>query len=146
MNSTTLMSISYDYLPATFVDQHSSLLLPVNTTFETLSVSSSLSSSLYTSSKPSATASSSSSSLDVMHNELPYPIRDSLYIVIPLTIVYSIIFLTGVLGNIITCIVISRNKSMHTATNYYLFSLAVSDLLLLFSGEFFFIKFLFIFG
>lgn len=63
-----------------------------------------------------------------------HPVRDSLYIVIPLTIVYSIIFLTGMLGNIITCVVISRNKSMHTATNYYLFSLAVSDLLLLLSG------------
>lgn len=29
---------------------------------------------------------------------------------------------------------IARNKCMHTATNYYLFSLAVSDLLLLVSG------------
>ncbi|KAH9392547.1 G-protein coupled receptor, partial [Tyrophagus putrescentiae] len=37
-------------------------------------------------------------------------------------------------GNICTCIVIARNKYMHTATNYYLFSLAVSDLLLLVLG------------
>lgn len=62
------------------------------------------------------------------------PIRDSLYIVIPITVVYALIFITGVIGNVSTCIVISRNKSMHTATNYYLFSLAVSDLLLLISG------------
>lgn len=62
------------------------------------------------------------------------PIRDSLYIVIPITVVYALIFITGVIGNVTTCIVISRNKSMHTATNYYLFSLAVSDLLLLISG------------
>lgn len=68
-------------------------------------------------------------------NYYEYPIRGSLYNVIPLTVIYSIIFLTGMLGNIITCIVISRNKTMHTATNYYLFSLAISDLLLLISGK-----------
>ncbi|XP_014475725.1 PREDICTED: neuromedin-U receptor 2-like [Dinoponera quadriceps] len=60
--------------------------------------------------------------------------RDSLYIVIPVTVMYASIFLTGIIGNVSTCIVIARNKSMHTATNYYLFSLAVSDLLLLVSG------------
>ncbi|GLV45153.1 Pyrokinin 1 receptor [Carabus blaptoides fortunei] len=62
------------------------------------------------------------------------PQRDSLYVVIPITVIYAIIFLTGVVGNVSTCIVIARNKSMHTATNYYLFSLAVSDLLLLVTG------------
>ncbi|XP_049800119.1 pyrokinin-1 receptor-like [Schistocerca nitens] len=62
------------------------------------------------------------------------PKRDPLYIVVPITIIYAVIFLTGIIGNISTCIVISRNKHMHTATNYYLFSLAVSDLLLLVSG------------
>ena len=62
------------------------------------------------------------------------PRRDSLYIVIPITIIYVIIFLTGVAGNVVTCIVISKNRCMHTATNYYLCSLALSDLLLLVSG------------
>ncbi|KAF5284458.1 hypothetical protein FQR65_LT13536 [Abscondita terminalis] len=62
------------------------------------------------------------------------PKRDSLYIVVPITLLYASIFITGLLGNICTCIVISRNKCMHTATNYYLFSLAISDLLLLISG------------
>ncbi|XP_029160963.1 pyrokinin-1 receptor-like isoform X2 [Nylanderia fulva] len=60
--------------------------------------------------------------------------RDSLYVVLPITVIYVVIFLTGLIGNISTCVVIARNKSMHTATNYYLFSLAVSDLLLLVSG------------
>ncbi|XP_014472059.1 PREDICTED: neuromedin-U receptor 2-like isoform X2 [Dinoponera quadriceps] len=60
--------------------------------------------------------------------------RDPLYIVLPITVIYVVIFFTGVIGNISTCVVIARNKSMHTATNYYLFSLAVSDLLLLVSG------------
>lgn len=60
--------------------------------------------------------------------------RDSLYVVIPITVLYVIIFFSGLIGNVSTCIVIARNKSMHTATNYYLFSLAISDLLLLISG------------
>lgn len=62
------------------------------------------------------------------------PKRDPLYVVIPITFIYMIIFISGVIGNISTCIVISKNRSMHTATNYYLFSLAVSDFLLLLSG------------
>lgn len=62
------------------------------------------------------------------------PKRDSLYVVVPVTVIYVTICLTGLIGNVSTCVVISRNKSMHTATNYYLFSLAISDLLLLLSG------------
>ncbi|XP_051862630.1 neuromedin-U receptor 1 isoform X2 [Drosophila albomicans] len=55
-------------------------------------------------------------------------------LLIVLTVCYAIIFVAGVLGNLITCIVISRNNFMHTATNFYLFNLAVSDLILLVSG------------
>ncbi|XP_018571456.1 pyrokinin-1 receptor-like, partial [Anoplophora glabripennis] len=62
------------------------------------------------------------------------PKRDPLYIIIPISVIYVITFILGVLGNVSTCVVIARNKSMHTATNYYLFSLAISDLLLLTSG------------
>jgi len=54
---------------------------------------------------------------------------------VALVTVYSVIFLTGIAGNVCTCIVIVRNKRMHTATNYYLFSLAVSDLLTLVLGQ-----------
>lgn len=60
--------------------------------------------------------------------------RDPLFIVLPITFIYILIFITGVIGNISTCIVIAKNRSMHTATNYYLFSLAISDFLLLLSG------------
>lgn len=66
----------------------------------------------------------------------PEDVRDALWIVIPISIIYSTIFVIGVLGNVITCFVISKNKSMHTATNYYLFSLAISDLLLLLTGNY----------
>uniref|UniRef100_A0A0K8V9T9 Neuromedin-U receptor 2 n=1 Tax=Bactrocera latifrons TaxID=174628 RepID=A0A0K8V9T9_BACLA len=79
------------------------------------------------------------------------PTRDPLEIVIPVTIIYSLIFVSGVIGNISTCIVIKKNRSMHTATNYYLFSLAISDFLLLLSGvpqEMYFIwsKYPYVFG
>lgn len=67
---------------------------------------------------------------NVIHFE-PEP----LFVLILVTICYSLIFIAGILGNVITCTVISRNKSMHTATNYYLFNLAISDLILLLSGK-----------
>ena len=52
-----------------------------------------------------------------------------------MTIIYVTMFVTGVVGNLAVCFVIIRNRSMHTATNYYLFSLAVSDLIILLLGE-----------
>lgn len=58
-----------------------------------------------------------------------------LKLVLPITLVYVMIFVTGVFGNVVTCIVIRRNPVMQTATNYYLFNLAISDLLLLILGE-----------
>lgn len=64
-----------------------------------------------------------------------FDVANSEIILVLLTVIYVIIFITGVLGNVVTCIVIARNKGMHTAVNYYLFSLAVSDLLLLISGK-----------
>lgn len=70
----------------------------------------------------------------ICSEEIYGPKRDELYIVLPISVIYLVIFITGTVGNITTCIVIYRNKSLHTATNYYLFSLAVSDLVLLVSG------------
>lgn len=60
---------------------------------------------------------------------------ESSTLLIVLTVCYALIFVAGVLGNLITCIVIARNNFMHTATNFYLFNLAVSDLILLVSGK-----------
>lgn len=62
------------------------------------------------------------------------PVREDLSTLLSLTIVYSLILFTGVIGNICTCIVIVKNKYLHTSVNYYLFSLACSDLLLLILG------------
>nr|NP_996140.1 capability receptor, isoform B [Drosophila melanogaster]Q8ITC7.3 RecName: Full=Neuropeptides capa receptor; AltName: Full=Cap2b receptor; AltName: Full=Capability receptor [Drosophila melanogaster]pir/JC7913/ capa receptor (CG14575) - fruit fly (Drosophila sp.) [Drosophila sp. (in: flies)]AAN10046.1 putative Cap2b receptor [Drosophila melanogaster]AAO20968.1 G-protein coupled receptor [Drosophila melanogaster]AAS65092.1 capability receptor, isoform B [Drosophila melanogaster] len=57
-----------------------------------------------------------------------------LYKAVLITIIFGGIFITGVVGNLLVCIVIIRHSAMHTATNYYLFSLAVSDLLYLLFG------------
>jgi hypothetical protein len=50
---------------------------------------------------------------------------------IPLTITYVAMAITGIIGNLSVCCVILRIPYMRSATNYYLFSLAVSDLLIL---------------
>nr|XP_014717995.2 neuromedin-U receptor 1 [Equus asinus] len=52
----------------------------------------------------------------------------------PICVTYLLIFVVGAVGNGLTCLVILRHKAMHTPTNYYLFSLAVSDLLVLLLG------------
>ena len=62
------------------------------------------------------------------------PKRQELYKVIPVTVIYIVIFVTGIIGNICTCIVIARNRFMQTATNYYLFNLAIADLMVLLLG------------
>ena len=54
---------------------------------------------------------------------------------IPLTIIYVAMAITGIIGNISVCWVILRIPYMRSATNYYLFSLAVSDLLILLLGN-----------
>ena len=56
-------------------------------------------------------------------------------VVVPITVVYVLIFVSGLVGNVAVCAVIIRNTSMHTATNCYLFSLAVSDLTVLLFGS-----------
>ncbi|OWK12001.1 NMUR2 [Cervus elaphus hippelaphus] len=60
------------------------------------------------------------------------PRRSHLFL--PVTVVYALIFVVGVVGNLLVCLVILRHQTMKTPTNYYLFSLAVSDLLVLLLG------------
>ncbi|NXG55150.1 NMUR1 protein, partial [Hemiprocne comata] len=60
------------------------------------------------------------------------PRRSSFFV--PVCVIYLLIFVVGAVGNTLTCIVILRHRFMRTPTNYYLFSLAVSDLLVLLLG------------
>lgn len=84
------------------------------------------------SSSPAAAAEQATSGLDL--ELLLGPRRQDLVKVIPVTIIYALIFVTGLVGNVSTCVVIARNHYMHTATNYCLFNLAVSDLMMLLLG------------
>ena len=70
---------------------------------------------------------------DLFYDE-PLPGQAPLHVIIPMTVLYSATFIISAFGNTVTCIVIVQNSYMHTATNYYLLSLAVSDLLLLVTG------------
>lgn len=73
-------------------------------------------------------------SLEQYLQEMRGPKQLPLNIAIPFTIFNLVIFVTGIVGNISVCVVIVKHSSMHTATNYYLFSLAISDLTMLIFG------------
>lgn len=60
------------------------------------------------------------------------PLRSPMFF--PVCVTYLAIFMVGILGNSLTCAVILRYRVMQTPTNYYLLSLAVSDLLVLVLG------------
>lgn len=47
-------------------------------------------------------------------------------------VIFSLMAVIGLVGNIVSCIIIVKNKEMHTEINCYLFSLAISDLIILF--------------
>lgn len=44
---------------------------------------------------------------------------------------YVIIFIIGVIGNILVCLVVCRQRKMKNITNYFIVNLAVSDLAVL---------------
>lgn len=56
-------------------------------------------------------------------------------VLLPMTAVYCVIAVGGAVGNVLTCLVVAKNRTMRTSTNYYLVNLAVADLLTLFIGE-----------
>ena len=62
------------------------------------------------------------------------PLTPLNYYSIPLltaiTVACTLLFLVGVVGNVMTILVVSKYRDMHTTTNLYLCSMAVSDLLI----------------
>ena len=59
-------------------------------------------------------------------NNMP---KDSFYYI--RLVCYVIIFIVGVVGNILVCLVVCRQRKMKNVTNYFIFNLAVSDLFVL---------------
>ena len=53
----------------------------------------------------------------------------------PITVVYCILLVTGVIGNFFTCFVIAKKRYMHNATNFYLLNLSIADLISSCVGE-----------
>ena len=53
---------------------------------------------------------------------------------IPGTVFQSAIFLAGVAGNMMVVVTVKGTKSLHTTTNCYLVSLAISDMITLLSS------------
>lgn len=45
---------------------------------------------------------------------------------------YVIIFIVGVIGNVLVCLVVCRQRKMKNVTNYFIVNLAVADLSVLF--------------
>jgi hypothetical protein len=68
---------------------------------------------------------------DVIQDLIPAPMS----LLVSMTIVYGLLIVLGLVGNTVTCYVILRNSSMHTITNYYIFSMAVSDFLFIWLGN-----------
>lgn len=50
------------------------------------------------------------------------------------TLLVGVIFVVGLVGNALVIAVVTRTRSMHTPTNWYLVSLALADIILLVSA------------
>ena len=60
---------------------------------------------------------------------------DDYHTLMVITLFYTTVFVTGILGNLSVCLVIFRSSHLHTAMNYYLVSLAVADLMIIILGN-----------
>ena len=58
-------------------------------------------------------------------------IREPVNLTLALTAVYSVMFLLGIVGNIMAAFVVWQNKTMRTSTNFYVVSLCAADLAVL---------------
>ena len=74
------------------------------------------------------------------------PSRAPVDLLVPISYFYVLLIISGLIGNAITCVyvVILCNASMHTATNCYLFSMAVSDFIFILLGGLVLLVFIFL--
>src|ERR1700722_8498378 len=58
-------------------------------------------------------------------------LSNPLFIERTILVIYTLIFVIGLIGNMMTIIIFKYNIQMRTPTNFYLLNLAVSDLMML---------------
>lgn len=57
-------------------------------------------------------------------------------IAVSMTAINILVFVTGLIGNVLVCVVIVRHPALNSPTDYFLLNLALSDLTLLIFGKF----------
>ena len=74
---------------------------------------------------------------DTAQTEIPPPqdLTIPVYMFVGVTLAYLIIFLMGVGGNVMVVWIVIRNRDMRSATNVFLLSLSIADLLVLIINE-----------
>lgn len=61
-----------------------------------------------------------------------YPdIKQPAHMIVFYAVVYSIVFLLGVVGNCLVVGVVYCNPTMHSVTNYFIVNLAIADILVI---------------
>jgi hypothetical protein len=68
---------------------------------------------------------------DVSNRSNKTPTEPPLYIVFISTLLYSLIFLVGIIGNILVVVVIVFSRTMKSPVNMYLMNLCVADVLVI---------------
>ena len=61
--------------------------------------------------------------------------RLPLLALLPVTALFALIWVVGVVGNVVVLIVVRRQKAFPSVANYFIANLAVSDLILLQVGQ-----------
>ena len=65
-----------------------------------------------------------------------YPPKFDQDTALPMTVFYAILFFAGVPGNLLTCFIILLNSYMRAPPNFFLFNLAIVDIITLTIGKF----------
>lgn len=79
----------------------------------------------------SASFNDTTDSLSTLHSKPPRDnVIDNKVVQSIFCVVYTIIFVLGILGNALVCYVVIRNRAMQTVTNLFITNLALSDILL----------------
>ncbi|XP_035671241.1 neuropeptide FF receptor 2-like [Branchiostoma floridae] len=66
--------------------------------------------------------------LNVTDDRLP-PLKHDLGVTVVIVLGYVLVFVMCVAGNVLVCAIIAKNRNLHTVTNFFIFNLALADLL-----------------